>query len=69
MEPGDQSNPEFENPDLMVKFTGGDVDLLLGNRAELLLALELVTQEMLRHALRRSFAHFVRCERLPRAAD
>lgn len=48
LEPGDQSNPEFENPDLMVKFTGPDVDLLLGNRAELLLALELVTQEMLR---------------------
>ena len=47
-EPGDQSNPEFENPDLLVKFSGHDVDLLLGNRAELLLALELVTQEMLR---------------------
>ncbi len=48
LEPGDQSNPEFENPDLLVKFSGPDVDLLLGNRAELLLALELVTQEMLR---------------------
>ncbi len=47
-EPGDQSHPEFENPDLLVKFSGSDVDLLLGNRAELLLALELVTQEMLR---------------------
>ena len=48
IEPGDQSRPDFENPDLMVKFQGPDVELLLGNRAELLLALELVTQEMLR---------------------
>ena len=48
LEPGDNSNPDFENPDLVVKFQGADVDLLLGNRAELLLALELVTQEMLR---------------------
>jgi spoIIIJ-associated protein len=43
MEPGDQSNPDFENPDLTVKFSGSDVELLLANRAELLLALELVT--------------------------
>jgi len=48
LEPGDNSNPEFENPDLLIKFQGPDVDLLLTNRAELLLALELVTQEMLR---------------------
>ncbi len=48
IEPGDQSHPEFENPDLLVKFSGDDVELLLGNRAELLLALELVTQESLR---------------------
>lgn len=48
IEPGDHSNPDFENPDLLVKFTGDDVDLLLSNRAELLLALELVTQEALR---------------------
>ena len=48
IEPGDHSNPEFENPDLLVKFSGDDVDLLLGNRAELLLALELITQESLR---------------------
>jgi spoIIIJ-associated protein len=39
---------DFETPDVMVKFTGPDVDLLLGNRAELLLALEHVTMEMLR---------------------
>ena len=39
---------DFETPDVMVKFTGPDVDLLLANRAELLLALEHVTMEMLR---------------------
>ena len=39
---------DFETPDIMVKFTGADVDLLLANRAELLLALEHVTMEMLR---------------------
>src|SRR5689334_24229713 len=32
----------------MVKFTGQDVDLILSNRAEFLLALEHVTMEMLR---------------------
>jgi spoIIIJ-associated protein len=48
MEPGDNSHPDFENPDMVVKFQGEDVDLLLANRAELLLALELITQEMLR---------------------
>lgn len=46
--PGESSNPEIENPELMVKFTGADVDLLLANRAELLLALEHVTMEFLR---------------------
>jgi spoIIIJ-associated protein len=39
---------DFETPDMMVKFSGPDVDLLLSNRAELLLALEHVTMEMLR---------------------
>jgi spoIIIJ-associated protein len=48
IEAGDGANPDFENPDLLVKFHGHDVDLLLANRAELLLALELVTQEFLR---------------------
>ena len=38
----------FETPDMVVKFSGADVDLLLSNRAELLLALEHVTMEMLR---------------------
>lgn len=48
LEAGDQSNPEFESPDLIVKFQGEDVDLILSNRAELLLALEHVSQEALR---------------------
>lgn len=45
---GHTANPEIENPDVMVKFGGPDVDLLLSNRAELLLALEHVTMEALR---------------------
>jgi spoIIIJ-associated protein len=48
IEAGDHSHPDFENPDVIVKFRGRDVELLLANRAELLLALELVTQEGLR---------------------
>jgi spoIIIJ-associated protein len=48
LESGDGGNPEFENPDVVVKFGGRDVDLLLANRAELLLALELIAQESLR---------------------
>jgi spoIIIJ-associated protein len=39
---------DFETPDVMVKFSGPDVDSLLNNRAELLLALEHITMEMLR---------------------
>ena len=42
------SDDDFETPDVVVKFSGPDVDLILGNRAELLLALEHVTMEMLR---------------------
>ncbi len=44
----ESSDGDFETPDVMVKFTGHDVDLLLANRAELLLALEHVTMEMLK---------------------
>ncbi len=42
------SDDDFETPDIVVKFSGPDVDLFLSNRAELLLALEHVTMEMLR---------------------
>lgn len=45
---GDNRHPGFEDPDVVVKFSGPDVDLLLENKATLLLALEHVTQEMLR---------------------
>jgi spoIIIJ-associated protein len=48
IESGDHSHPDFENPDIVVKFKGKDLELLLANRAELLLSLELVTQEVLR---------------------
>jgi spoIIIJ-associated protein len=41
---------DFENPELVVRFEGPDVDLLLSNRAELLLALEHLGMEMLRMA-------------------
>jgi len=44
----ENADDDFETPDVVVKFTGPDVDLLLSNRAELLLALEHVTMEMLR---------------------
>lgn len=44
---GLHSHPDLEDPDLVVKFSGADVDLLLANKAELLLALEFLTMEML----------------------
>ena len=45
---GDATDDDFETPDVVVKFTGPDVEYLLANRAELLLALEHVTMEALR---------------------
>jgi spoIIIJ-associated protein len=42
---GETPHPDFENPDLLVRFTGPDVDLLLANKAELILALEQLTME------------------------
>lgn len=41
-------HPEVENPEVSVIFEGSDVDLLLANRAELLLALEHLTMEAIR---------------------
>jgi spoIIIJ-associated protein len=41
-------HPEVENPDVTVNFAGEDVDLLLANRGELLLALEHLSMEALR---------------------
>jgi len=41
-------HPDLEDPDLLVKFSGPDVDLLLSNKADVLLALEFLTMEALR---------------------
>jgi spoIIIJ-associated protein len=45
---GETRHPDFENPDVVVKFSGPDVELLLANKAEMLLALEQLTMETLR---------------------
>ncbi|MGE5567480.1 MAG: protein jag [Rhodospirillales bacterium] len=45
---GETRHPDFENPEVVVKFSGPDVELLLANKAELLLALEQLTVEVLR---------------------
>lgn len=44
---GEHAHPDLEDPDVVVKFSGPDVDLLLANRGELLLALEQLTLEVL----------------------
>jgi len=44
---GESANPDFENPEIVIRFAGTDVDLLLANKAELLLALEYITMEAL----------------------
>lgn len=45
---GQHLHPDLEDPDLLVKFSGNDVDVLLANKAEVLLALEFLTMEALR---------------------
>jgi spoIIIJ-associated protein len=45
---GESVHPEYESPEVTVQFKGSDIDLLLTNKAELLLALEQVTMEALR---------------------
>ena len=47
---GDDTKAYFEGPTLVVKFEGPEVDLLLANKGEALLALEQLTQEVLRMA-------------------
>jgi spoIIIJ-associated protein len=42
---GEGLHPDFENPDFVVRFEGPDVDILLSNKAEVLLALEQLTME------------------------
>ena len=45
---GQHLHPDLEDPDLLVKFTGPEVDALLANKAELMLAVEYLTMEALR---------------------
>ena len=45
---GAHTHPDLEDPDLIVKFSGSDVDLILANKAEVLLALEFLAMETLR---------------------
>ncbi len=44
---GENPHPEIEDPELVVRFSGPDVDLVLANKGELLLALEYLTMEAL----------------------
>ncbi len=48
LQSAENPHPEVENPEVTVKFSGPDVDLLLANRGELLLALEHLSTEALR---------------------
>ncbi len=48
IEPGDNAFSDFETPAIIVKFGGSDVEMLLENKAELLLSIEQITSEMLR---------------------
>jgi spoIIIJ-associated protein len=48
LRPGHSPHPEVENPEVTVRFSGGDTDLLLANRAELLLAIEHLSMEAMR---------------------
>jgi spoIIIJ-associated protein len=45
---GEAAHQDFETPDLLVRFSGRDVEWLLANKAEAMLALEQLTMEMLR---------------------
>ena len=45
---GAHTHPDLEDPDILVKFSGPEVDVLLGNKAEVLLALEFLAMEALR---------------------
>jgi spoIIIJ-associated protein len=44
---GEGLHPDFENPDFLIRFEGPDVEILLSNKAEVLLALEQLTMEAL----------------------
>jgi spoIIIJ-associated protein len=44
---GETAHHTFETPDLVVRFVGDDVDILVANKAEVMLALEHLTMEIL----------------------
>ena len=44
---GESAHHTFETPDLVVRFTGEDVDTLVANKGEVMLALEHLTMEIL----------------------
>ncbi|HUQ92825.1 MAG TPA: R3H domain-containing nucleic acid-binding protein [Bryobacteraceae bacterium] len=48
VDPGHSPHPEIEDPELVIRFSGRDVDIVLANKAELLLALEYLTMEALK---------------------
>jgi spoIIIJ-associated protein len=48
IESGDNAFSDFETPAIIVKFSGSDVEMLLENKAELLLSIEQLTTEVLR---------------------
>ncbi|MGI8744773.1 MAG: protein jag [Bryobacteraceae bacterium] len=69
VEHGQHTHPDVEDPEIVVKFSGPDVDLLLQNKAELLLALEVLAMEVLRmpgedHSLLRFDANDYRALRI-----
>lgn len=45
---GENPHPEIEDPELVVRFKGPDVDYVLANKGEMLLALEYLTMEALK---------------------
>lgn len=45
---GEAAHQDFETPDLLVRFAGPDVEWLLSNKAEAMLAMEQLTMEFLR---------------------
>jgi len=65
----ENAHPEVEDPEVAVRFDGADVDLLLENRAELLLAIEHLAMEAMRvppedHSLISFDAHDYRALRI-----
>lgn len=48
IEPGNDAFSDFETPAIIVQFSGPDVEMLLENKAELLLSIEQLTTEVLR---------------------